>query len=338
MNNIEFIIEHTKNIDVLYVEDNKEIQESTKDILDIYFKSVDTAIDGKEGLSKYLSYKEEHDFYYDLVITDINMPKMNGLDMCQEIIKLNEIQAIIVITAYDELVYLHQAIEIGVDGYIPKPIDNKQLSRVIYKTARAISDHKYVESHVKLMENMNLQLEAKNEELFQKNIELEKSSRILDTVIHKEQILNINELNTSTVSQEKLLEEYTRFIEEDLFEVDEILNAIDLSIMEVMDTDDFISKDIRNTLGNLFARYANIIYQYHIFGDLYSVMNRFSKLLVSINGFKASNLKDIFSLLESVVFALDSWNKELNKDNLEFHHFDNSIVEDFNNIIKVMES
>ena len=108
------------NFTILYVEDDIDTQELIRDILECYFKKVFVASDGKEGLKK---YKEETP---DIVLSDISMPIMDGLEMSQEIKNINSNQLIALFTAFNEPEYLKKAGELGIDTYIMKPLDERQ--------------------------------------------------------------------------------------------------------------------------------------------------------------------------------------------------------------------
>ncbi len=133
MSNYSEIFSLTKELSVLFVEDYEEIRESTVEILEHYFKIIDTACDGEEGLAKY------HDFFvrtgsnYDLIITDIEMPILNGVKLVEEIRKEQEEQQIIVLSAHDESHYLLDLINLGISQYITKPIEIKSLLNAFYK-------------------------------------------------------------------------------------------------------------------------------------------------------------------------------------------------------------
>ena len=83
------VLASAKDLKVLYVEDNAMVRESTCDILDDYFSSVDIAVDGEDGLKLYKNLYEETNTFYDIIITDIKMPKMNGIEMIKSICTLN---------------------------------------------------------------------------------------------------------------------------------------------------------------------------------------------------------------------------------------------------------
>ena len=102
------------SLNILIVEDDKELNESLKDLLETFFKAVDVSKDGLEALNKYKMNR------YDIVLTDINMPKMNGIKLAKEIRILNYEQCILVLSAYiDDFVI--DLIDIGIQGLILKP-------------------------------------------------------------------------------------------------------------------------------------------------------------------------------------------------------------------------
>jgi CheY-like chemotaxis protein len=174
----KLILECSKELNVLYVEDDDALRNATKKIFANYFKTVETAIDGKEGLEKFLSYQDDNDACYDLIISDINMPYMNGIDMSMSIVAENPGQSIIFITAHDEASYLHSAIKVGANGFLNKPIDQDQLKTLLYKTTQAISDRKLVDSFYQKVEDLNMKLEERNEQISKEKAKLEAQIRL----------------------------------------------------------------------------------------------------------------------------------------------------------------
>ena len=123
INNISIL----KNITILYAEDEKDLREVTHQILKGFTKKQYVAQNGQEGLELF----KEHENEIDLIITDVNMPILNGLDMIKEIKKININIPIIVATAFSNKEYLLEAIDIGVDKYVLKPIDIAKLLQVM---------------------------------------------------------------------------------------------------------------------------------------------------------------------------------------------------------------
>ncbi len=130
----------TKDFNILYVEDDKEFQENTKEVLDMLFKQVDIASNGREGIDNYIGYFQEHQRYYDIVITDINMPYINGIELTKLIYKENKAQPIIVISAYNDSDNLMEFVNIGIKQFITKPLDSNKILETLYEIAIEILD------------------------------------------------------------------------------------------------------------------------------------------------------------------------------------------------------
>ncbi len=112
-----------KEITVLYCEDEEYLRDVTKGILESFTKKQFIAEDGAVGLELFKKHQNE----IDLIITDVNMPNMNGLEMSKEIKAINQNIPIIVATAFSNSEYLLEAIELGIDKYVLKPINIKKL-------------------------------------------------------------------------------------------------------------------------------------------------------------------------------------------------------------------
>ena len=123
INNISIL----KNITILYAEDEKDLREVTHQILKGFTKKQFVAQNGQEGLDLFRKHENE----IDLIITDVNMPILNGLEMVKEIKKINLNIPIIVATAFSNKEYLLEAIDIGIDKYVLKPIDISKLLQVM---------------------------------------------------------------------------------------------------------------------------------------------------------------------------------------------------------------
>ncbi len=119
-----------KELSILYVEDEDEIREMLKDVLQEDFKRFVTARDGREGLSK---FKESR---FDIVITDIEMPKMDGLELAKEIRAISKETPVILLTAYSEKERLFKAIDVGVSKYLVKPFTPDKLLEVVCEIAK----------------------------------------------------------------------------------------------------------------------------------------------------------------------------------------------------------
>lgn len=121
---------------VLYVEDDEVIRIQTFDFLSRFFTDIVLAEDGQIGLEK---YKERE---FDIVITDINMPNMNGVEMIEAIKDINYEQIVLVISAYNDSEYLMKFINLNVARFIAKPFNNKQFLYILYKISEELSFEK----------------------------------------------------------------------------------------------------------------------------------------------------------------------------------------------------
>ena len=120
-----------KSLTVLYVEDDDEIRELLSRFLRRWVGTLHTAINGQEGVRAFTEHRP------DVVVTDIKMPVMDGLEMASAIKATTREVPIIVITAYSERDYFIRAIEVGVDKYVTKPVNTDLLLEAISKSARA---------------------------------------------------------------------------------------------------------------------------------------------------------------------------------------------------------
>jgi len=115
--NIENLVALTKKLRILVVEDNQDSREQFVDMLQNLCDNITSAVDGEDGLQK---FKENN---FDLVISDINMPKMNGIEMVSAIREYDSKTAVIVVSAHNEENYLEEAQHLNINEYIYKPID-----------------------------------------------------------------------------------------------------------------------------------------------------------------------------------------------------------------------
>ncbi len=125
---------------VLYVEDEPKLNERICIVLRMHFTSVITAENGREGLE--ICLREQPD----IVVSDIKMPIMDGLEMTARIRQNTSDVPIILTTAFTETEYLLRAIELGVCAYVRKPLDCRQLIETITRAAGPILQKRELET------------------------------------------------------------------------------------------------------------------------------------------------------------------------------------------------
>jgi DNA-binding response OmpR family regulator len=123
-----------KDLKVLLVEDEESISRLLKEAVADSFYTFLIAKDGLEGIALFKKLKP------DIVITDIMMPRMSGLEMAQELRKLNPDIHIIVLSAFSEKEKLLSAIDIGINKYFLKPFDTDELLDYIQSITPKLSD------------------------------------------------------------------------------------------------------------------------------------------------------------------------------------------------------
>lgn len=123
-----------KDLKVLLVEDEESISRLLKEAVADSFYTFLIAKDGLEGIALFKKLKP------DIVITDIMMPRMSGLEMAQELRKINPDIHIIVLSAFSEKEKLLSAIDIGINKYFLKPFDTDELLDYIQSITPKLSD------------------------------------------------------------------------------------------------------------------------------------------------------------------------------------------------------
>ena len=135
------------DLNILFVEDDKETQKELLPILEKYFTHVDTASNGIEGLKKADNY--------DIIITDIVMPEMDGIKMIKKIKSKNHSVKFIITTAYSNKDFLISLIELGVHGLLIKPITFRQIANVLQKVTNEIYRERELQYHIKEVERLS---------------------------------------------------------------------------------------------------------------------------------------------------------------------------------------
>jgi len=125
------VVKHSQSSKVLFVEDNLEIRESTVILLNELFDEVHIAVDGEDGLTQYRDFYKNNNSYFDIVISDIRMPNLDGVALSKSIYNINQKQKIIIISAYNETEYLLPLINMGVNGFIQKPLSLEAIIEVL---------------------------------------------------------------------------------------------------------------------------------------------------------------------------------------------------------------
>lgn len=140
---IKSVQQYTKTLRVLCVEDEKSALEANKRLFSNFFKEIVCAENGEEAWKIWQSQD------FDLLITDLTMPKMGGAELIRKIRERNPYAHIIVLTAHNEQERLIESINLHVDGFLLKPIDLPMLLDLLLKVSREILLEKELSTYKK---------------------------------------------------------------------------------------------------------------------------------------------------------------------------------------------
>ncbi len=139
MINSKELITYTKSLTILFAEDHDELRENTTEILSNFFKTVLSAKNGEEAMDLYENHYSLHGDYIDMVLSDLQMPVVDGVELTKRIYDLNPSQIVIILSAYDEAKYLLPLINLGIEQFIKKPIDYQELLKVLLVSSKKVS-------------------------------------------------------------------------------------------------------------------------------------------------------------------------------------------------------
>ncbi|RLA81090.1 MAG: DNA-binding response regulator [Epsilonproteobacteria bacterium] len=191
-----------ENIDILVAEDEDELREYLVEYLQIFFKHVYSASSGDKAYKLYLSKKP------DIILTDINMPNLDGLSMVSKIRLQDSDTKIIVMSAYSDTDKLLQAVELNLIKYLIKPIDFQVLKELLFDLVRIIE-----EIPNKIYLNSDTYWDSKNKALYCKNMEIDLKDKeiiLMELLLSETNIAFSNEAIFSKLynNKEKKYSEY----------------------------------------------------------------------------------------------------------------------------------
>ncbi len=146
-------MKNLKNLSILLVEDEANLRREIAAFLEIYCDRVTEAADGLEALERFTGQPP------DLVISDIHMPQMNGLELAAKLKELSPETPVILCTAFTETSYLLKAIELGVVALVRKPLDMDELLSKIGAAAHIIQQYEINSLSSGLAASITAQLE-----------------------------------------------------------------------------------------------------------------------------------------------------------------------------------
>jgi len=328
------LILYSKPLSVLYVEDDINISENYTKVFTELFGSVEVANNGVEGLEKYQNRT------FDLVITDINMPKMNGIEMIKNIFNSNADQAIIVTSAHDESTYLLQLIDLGIEKFLMKPVDFQKMVMVLYKVCKQLDEKRELLEYQNNMEDENISISSLAKELQEKNQELENTIKELTQKeninitlvegIEKEKEFSEEELKfyspeVNKTSAKEFIFKFTGEIEALSDHLESIEETMELHIHQNLAEP---SPESIRELSNDFLAYAQQLAMTYEFSNLEHALETFAVALVEVTDF--DKLKEMKPFLFGISDSLQRFRTEVFLEHTaeDIHFLDSSIISD----------
>jgi signal transduction histidine kinase len=276
---------YLKTATILYVEDDKDILDGYSRAINRYAKELYLASNGLEALE---IYKEKN---IDIIITDIRMPKMDGLAMLEEIDKLNPNQKVIITSAYSDSESFLKAISLHVDGYILKPVDKYLLKEKIIKFSREIALEK--------------EMKIKNKQLLQKEKLASMGEMITNIAHHWRQPLSLISTVAGGLQVEKELgvlsdEKFTKGLDQIISKVEELSKTIDDFRLFMGNEDNIFLFNIFNTINKVL----NIQKQAISNEELNIVLNIDKSL--QINNYENSFIQSLVAIITNAMEAFDT--------------------------------
>jgi PAS domain S-box-containing protein len=189
---LEALKRYSSEYNILFVEDSLTVRKVVQKMLEKIFASVSVAKDGEEGWQQYVDYYNANEKTFDIVISDLEMPNMDGEALSQKILGFNCNQDVIVISGINDFSRVVDLINLGVKKFVAKPVEAEQLHEVLYQVVMKIRKQRLQEDEqaelaeyneiLKEREERHLQdLEAANKSLSDLAEALDQSALVAKT-------------------------------------------------------------------------------------------------------------------------------------------------------------
>lgn len=172
-------------VKVMIADDHSMIREGLKQLLELEgeFEVIEEACDGKECIEKLKSANP------DVLLLDINMPKMNGLEVLQKIKELRWKTKVLVLTVHNEVEYLLKAVDIGVNGYLLKDSESAELKKAILSV---VNGEDYIQPSL---------IPVLNAKMIDRNKDNEKLEKLTKRELQVLKLLSIGKLNRQVAEE-----------------------------------------------------------------------------------------------------------------------------------------
>lgn len=315
------------NLDVLYVEDDLGIRTQITQALKKFIKHVDTAENGLEAIQSMSDHR------YDIVITDLSMPKMDGHELSRTIREQDPEQCIIVISAHAESDRLLDLIDVGVNGFLSKPLNMVRLVQLLTRVCRTIHDRKMLDFYVKMFEESDNGLHPENESAVTVAATSQKVPKRSVATISSHVKSNENgkllDTDHEQMSAGHFFEKYPYELNKKSEELENIEDDFNMLLIRA-------ERDLDNAvmlqLIELIRRYA---YELETVPEFGKVAHHLGALAMSLT--MADNpevFRRVLPMITSLFDRLEQWRLSIfiQRSIHDIHYLDDSLISDANNI------
>lgn len=185
---------------VMIVEDEELILQGIRNILDWESLGLDVVHLARDGTDALQMWEKEP---VHIVVTDISMPEMDGLTLLRKIREKDEQVCFIILTGYDEFDYAREAIRLGVENYILKPVNEEELERQLRETVQKLEEQdkkrlQYIDEKTQWMHFLNGKAEKEEYGKYEKILNLTEGHEIYYTAVMK---WNAEELKEKKIAE-----------------------------------------------------------------------------------------------------------------------------------------
>lgn len=297
---------YAKDLTILFAEDDAKVRENVEYILKKVFKNVVSATDGQDGVERFKANP------CDIILTDINMPRMNGVEMIKEIREEDPEIPIIILSAHDESQYYLELINLGVDGYILKPMNVLLLIYTLSKSCKALYDARRVKT-------------LEREVLTQQNRTIAMAKAIEEGKDISRERIQLLRTSYQKVSASDFVNNYPTDLQIFNDKLEVLDEKLDIHI------DRFVHKPEipqRDQLASFFMEIAHLIATLPEFANLATAIDNFATTLGKMEDFR--NLNEAEMLLFGIASGVAQWRQMIfvAMDTEDIHYLDASLISD----------
>jgi YesN/AraC family two-component response regulator len=352
---MKMVREYAADMKVLVVEDEQDLLDIYVRMFGRFFKICDTAKDGQSALDIWL----KNPAYYDLIITDVDMPRMTGLQLIQVIREKSLSQSIIVITGNKDLSTNQDVAYNYVDAILPKPFQLKKITPLLSRVLKKISDQKDLDIYLQQLEqfstdSINTKMNVKtlvdklesSESLDKNDIvkDIENISKTkneeIQEVEHKLTSTQLNDIRYSVETEKMTSLEFMELLDDTIIDKTEaLLEHIDIFITVLYDIEKktpSAAVEKLQLLQNILTELYKILEAVGLFDILVRATKSLIEFLASITEQQMSdeNKKSLFvDIMLGLIKDMESWINNVfflkNADNINYFDasFSNNCME-----------